>query len=124
MSKRTPSDLFGAYVEYMKVMFSNLFLLNGGAAVALLAFLGDSGVDSADSFVDSADARRAIICFALGAAAAIVATAMAALLENWNADRLEKDENFATTLGYISIVFIGISICLFVYACAAAIGVI
>jgi hypothetical protein len=121
MNIREPANIFTAYVEYMKLMLGNLFLINGGSAVALLAFLGNTKPSGAgDPIVQPAAAREAIVLFAMGAAGAIVATASAAILENRNAALLERGKNLQTWLGFVSFAFIALSICCFVMACVVA----
>lgn len=71
--------LFMAYTEYCKVVLSSLFLMNGGAAVAMLAFLG-AGRDPSALIVPE-EAKFALIAYISGVALAISATALAMLTE-------------------------------------------
>jgi hypothetical protein len=62
---RDPVALFNAYVEFMKLMFANLFLLNAGSATALMTVLGgQSKSDLVVHLVTQQDAKWAITFFA------------------------------------------------------------
>lgn len=124
MSARTPQTLFNAYLEYSKLMFGNLFVMNAGSAVALVAFLGNAGADSlGHGLLCRETARAAIMSLAVGAFAAVFATACASQLESLNADELEKkgpDARFHVRLGIVSAVFVISSAVCFVVACTFA----
>src|SRR5712691_8951680 len=65
VEKRKPADLFKAYVEYMKLMLGNLFIINAGSATALIAFFGNIKPEgSASQLVTPVSVKNAVAFYA------------------------------------------------------------
>jgi len=107
----TPPNLFAAYIEFLKLMLGNLFIMNAGSATALIALSGTQGFGTS-SVVSSGGVKRAIICLAIGACFAIAASGMFALVENDNAIRRSEDPEarFLGGKGWVGVLFISASI--------------
>ena len=128
---RSPALMFNAYVEFMKVALSNVFLINAGSATAIIAFLGSSRdrpqnapntpTAVAESFLANGGAAWAVKCFAIGAFCAIVGTALLAAQENWNSDRREKGERLVVYLGIVVVVAFLVSGRAFLAGCLGAV---
>lgn len=88
---RSAGQLFAAYIEYMKLMLSNLFILNAGSATTLIAYFGTTKPQPGTILVVSeASLTTAVIAFASGAVLAIVAALCLAIGENINAHMVEQ----------------------------------
>lgn len=76
---KLPSDqaLFSAYTEYAKMVLQTIFLMNGGGAVALLAFLGSIDPENGVAVVAPENIKLAIYYFVGGVVAGVAATAFA-----------------------------------------------
>jgi hypothetical protein len=126
---RSPTALFAAYVELMKVMLGNLFLINAASATALLSLVGkipesptSAGVaNKVDPLVSNSSARYAVMCLAVGAFSAVLATALAAWQENRNSDLRERGIRIGFGFGVAAFVFMMLSAFGFLLGCAAAI---
>lgn len=89
-SKITSVDLFNAYVEFMKMMIGNLFILCAGSAAALLTFAGSKMLDD-QQLITEAGLKNAIVAFGIGAMLSVASAGLVALQENWNSSKLDKD---------------------------------
>lgn len=133
---RTPATLFAAYVEFMKLMLGNLFLINAGSAVALLTFLGGArdkptgppvtGMPNQSGLigpplVSNAGAKGAIIIFGAGALLSVVAAALMAWQENQNSNALEQGEALGWRFGILGLVSLISSAFAFGIACGYAV---
>jgi hypothetical protein len=115
---RDPAALFNAYVEFMKLTFANLFLLNAGSATALMTFFGGQKKSDLDiHLVTQQGAKWAVTFFAIGAACAVAATAFAGLTESMNAGNLERKEKLSVFLGIASGILVLASGGCFLTAC-------
>ena len=74
-----PGDpaLFNAYTEYAKMVLQTIFLMNGGGAVALLAFLGSIDSGSPNTIATPENVKLAIYFFVGGVVSGVAATAFA-----------------------------------------------
>lgn len=89
---RTAVDLYNAYVEFLKIMLGNLFLMCAGSATALIAFMGNEKLTpDAATLVSIAGAKDAILSFGVGAVLAVLAAGLIALQENINSQRVENE---------------------------------
>ncbi|CCV15599.1 hypothetical protein [Mesorhizobium sp. STM 4661] len=88
-TKRTSVVLFGAYVEFMKMMLGNLFIMCAGSATALLTFAGAKGTSSPD-LISEAGLKTSVILFGVGAFFAVVATGLMGWQENTNSSLVEN----------------------------------
>jgi hypothetical protein len=125
--KRTAGQLFTAYIEYMKLMLGNLFVINGGSAIAMITFFGNYKPDqNAHALVTTTSVQSAVVCFAFGAVAAIVASGVLAVGENNNAymverEPLDKPRRYHVKLTVVGVVLICASIGSFFLACYIAV---
>jgi hypothetical protein len=112
------------YTEYAKLVLGNIFLLNGGGAVALLAFLGDVGANQpAGVVVNVADANDAIIVFAFGALYASIASVAAYFVETIRYHRVSRNTDINFWLGWAPFFPASASGLSFVLGCFVAIGI-
>ena len=117
--KLSKDKVFEAFVEFMKLLLSNLFLVNGAAAGALITFF-DSIETNQPALVTSEAAKSAIIYFAAGAGFAVAAAGLTALGQGLNS--LHYPDRFYQWPGYIALLLMFMSGLCFVVACLAATG--
>lgn len=123
--RRTSANIFSAYIEFMKIMLSNLFIINAGSAVALIAFFGNYSVNSSAkdvTLLSFDNVRDAVITFGLGAFLAIMATGSAAITEQINSSIRESGKDkLNIVFGVITAAFIFMSAVSFFHACSSAV---
>ncbi|WP_157080489.1 hypothetical protein [Methylobacterium variabile] len=120
--RRTPDKLFDAYVEFTKILLSNLFIINGGSAVALIALLGNIKEQSpVASLVNLDNAKDAIVIYGVGAFLAVIAAALTAWTENSNSSLLEESGRVSARFGVTAFIFIFMSGLCFLIGCLSAI---
>jgi hypothetical protein len=125
---RSPISFFTAYVEFMKVMLGNLFLINAASATALLSLIGKASDPApgqsavhVEPLVSNASARYAVTCLAFGAFFAVVSTALLAWQENRNSDLRERGASIGISFGLTGFCFMLMSALAFLFGCGAAI---
>ena len=108
-------------------MLGNLFIINGGSAIAMITFFGNYKPDqNVHALVTTASVQSAVVYFALGAVAAIVASGVLAIGENNNANMVEHEtpgnpRRYHVTLFVVGVVLIFASIGSFFRACYIAV---
>lgn len=127
---RSAGQLFTAYLEYMKLMLSNLFILNAGSATALIAYFGAVKPEAGSILLVTKDSlTHSVIAFASGAVLAVVAALCLAVGENINSHMIEQTEikreprNYSQRFGWAAGFAIALSGAAFFTACLLAVGV-
>lgn len=124
---RPSTELFKAYVEFMKLMLGNLFIINAGSATALMTLYGAMKqppaplAGTAPSLISFAGTHAAIIALGVGAFSAVLATALIAWQENINSDRRESGEVIRADVGIFGFLLMVLSGAAFLVACLLAV---
>ena len=115
-----PEQLFSAYSSYARQALNSLFIMNGGAAVALIAFLGEV-TGAADQAVSPERVTAAVLVFAAGALFAVLAGALAYVAELTNHQRVLRREKPSGRIGAAAIVFAFSGGLCFIFGCLNAV---
>ncbi len=115
-----PDQIFAAYSSYARQALGSLFVMNGGAAVALIAFLGEV-TNAANQAVSPVRVTAAVLVFSAGALFAVLAGALAYVAELTNHHRILRREKPASRIGAAAIAFAVSGGLFFIFGCLNAV---
>ena len=111
-----------AYTSYAQIGLQSIFLTNGGAAVALLAFFGSADPAIKSLIIKPEDGKSAMVYFAVGVASGVLATMLAYLTEWISYTKQSKQAQPIVGAAAWLLAFIG-GFLFFILGCLRAMGI-